>query len=119
MQEKLLTFYGLADCHGMESFIATEVFDPEKEELFTPKDQTGLLALRAQFNAQRFPVVYKADLEIEDALDIEELLHDGEYEEALLALKEKAHNISLARVAGTNPKKNWEMIPDPRLDPHA
>jgi hypothetical protein len=119
MQEQLLTFYGLADCHGIESFIATEVFDPETEELFTPKDQTGMIAMRAQFNAQRWPVVYKVSLELEDAHDIEELLQDGEYEEALNTLKERAHNISLARVPGTNPKKNWDMIPNPNLDPHS
>lgn len=119
MQEQLLTFYGLADCHGLESFIATEVFDLEKEEFFTPTDQTGMIAMRAQFNAQRFPVVYKVNMKLEDSMEIEELLEDGEYIEALEVLKEKAVNISLARVPGTNPKKNWDMIPNPILDPHS
>ena len=115
----LFTFYGLADCHGIESFIPTKQYDPEKDEIFEPKDVTGMIALRAQFNAQRFPVVYKVDMTIEDADDIQELLDEGEYEEALILLKERAYSVSLARVAGTNPKKNWEKIPNRDLDPHA
>jgi hypothetical protein len=50
------------------------------------------------------------------AEEVSDLLDDGEYEEALVALKEGAGSVSLARMPGA--EKSWNMIPNPDLDPY-
>jgi hypothetical protein len=130
-------YYGLADCHGIESFIKEpdEAKDwTDFEELFTvgvlsidPTElpgkrayntQIGMIIRRAKANIQRFPVVYRAKLKGSDAMVIDRMLNKGLYEEALVYLKEKSEHTQLAkRLGGMNAERNWEKIPNPELDP--
>lgn len=127
-------YYGIADCKGLESFMkapnqieqeaATELMDMgiiSKEEsdsiLGEFKGAISMMALRCQFNAQRHAVVYMAQLDKMDAEDIEDMLDNGEYEEALVHLKNVAQEIKLAKGRGINSEKAWNKIPNPDLDP--
>jgi len=112
-----MTFQGLADCHGLGSFVPAKKFNFELMA-FEPNDHvTNMLSLRARYNAQRFPVVYRVDLEVEDAQEIDSMMAKGEYKEALIYLKARAKHISLARIGGMNAEKLWKMIPNSDLDP--
>jgi hypothetical protein len=73
--------------------------------------------MRARANSQRHAVVYRVMLNPEDASQIEELLSDGEYIDALELLKEVALETQIARGTGINSEKAWKMIPNPDLDP--
>lgn len=127
-------YYGIADCKGLESFmkapneleeavpdelmdmgiISKEDRDSVKSEF---KSTLGMMALRCQFNPQRHAVVYMAKLDKFDAEDIDDMLSNGEYEEALIHLKNVAQEIKLGRGRGINPEKAWHKIPNPDLDP--
>ena len=116
-----MKFYGIADCKGLESFIpvvpkvdggwvSSNINDYKKE--------MGVMVLRAQYNRHRHAVVFLAEINNEDvAEEVLDLLDDGEYEEALVALKNGADSVSLARMPGA--EKSWNMIPNPDLDPYS
>lgn len=127
-------YYGIADCKGLESFLrapsqldmdaAVELLDmgliskEDSEAVTSEFNRTvSMMSLRCQFNAQRFAVVYMAELTDSNAETVEELLRDGEYEEALMYLKDSAVTIKLARGRGVNAEKAWHKIPNPELDP--
>jgi hypothetical protein len=61
-------------------------------------------------------VVFLVDVSEEVAEEVLDLLDSGEYEEALIALKEGANTVSLARMPGA--EKSWGLIPNPDLDPY-
>lgn len=113
-----MKFYGIADCHGIEAFKpiipniqgswVTSGMDSHQKDM-------ALMALRAQANLQRHAVVFLVEVSVEVAEEIEDLLAEGEYAEALLVLKEKSDSISLGRTPGA--EKSWRMIPNPDLDP--
>lgn len=128
-------YYGLADCHGIESFIkepyvqdwqdvddlfdiglmpTTSVDDPEKRKYNT---QIGLLKIRAHHNVQKWPVIYRAKLNKIDVQLINDLIDDQDYEEALRMLKNSAETIQLARGLGGNAERRWNQIPNPELNP--
>ena len=112
-----MEFQGLADCHGLESFAPARKFNFYLQA-FEPDDKiTNMLALRATYNAQRHPVVYRVDIDVEDAQEIDKMMSEGKYPEALEFLKERANKVSLARISGLNAEKNWSRIPNPDLDP--
>jgi hypothetical protein len=118
-------FYGLADCHGVESFVH-DVDDMSKEIFMTVEDdkvvrsQQFAMCLRAQANAQRHAVVYRAAIPQTKIADIEALIKDGKYVDALNSIKEHASEIMLGTYGTTKAaaEKNWRMIPNPDLDPH-
>lgn len=118
-------FYGLADCHGVESFVH-DIDDMSKEIFMTQEDdkvvrsQQFAMCLRAQANAQRHAVVYRASIPQSKIAGIESLIKDGKYIEALNAIKEDASEIMLGTYGTTKAaaEKNWRMIPNPDLDPH-
>lgn len=113
-----MRFYGIADAKGLESFlpvvpkvqggwVSANIDDYRKE--------MALMVLRANANRARHAVVFLAEVSIEVADEISGMLDDGEYEEALIYLKENADSISLARSPGA--EKSWNLIPNPDLDP--
>ena len=114
-----MRFYGIADSKGLESFlpvvpkidggwISANIDDYKKE--------MGVMVLRAQYNRHRHAVVFLVDVSEEVAEEVLDLIDDGEYEEALIALKAGANTVSLARMPGA--EKSWGLIPNPDLDPH-
>jgi len=128
-------YYGIADCHGVESFIKEPDLkraasldklkalglsdmggedEPEKKQY---GGNLGMMMLRCKFNSQRHPVVYRVKMSDDMASMVEEMLSDGDYADALIAIKDYAEEVQIARGQGTNPEKAWKMIPNPDLDP--
>jgi len=130
-------YVGIADCKGIESFIeepyreedlanADRLHDlglvepgaPTRRDITKPhNDLLGVLSMRCMYNQQRHPVVYRVKLSEDAAGYVQDLLDGGEYEEALIALKDMAEEVQLARGHGGNLEKRWNMIPNPDLDP--
>lgn len=84
------------------------------------RSQQFAMCLRAQANAQRHAVVYRAAIPQLKIADIEAMIKDGKYIEALNQIKLDASEIMLGTYGTTKAaaEKNWKMIPNPDLDPH-
>lgn len=111
-----MTCWGVADAHGIESFKMPEV-NMQGEEFSgfeIPNEDLKMLHMRVLLNRHRHAVIYMAEVELSDVAEIQELLEEGEYEEALRYLKACAVQIRIGR----GQQKSWDMIPDSRLDPH-
>ena len=127
-------FFGIADAHGLESFI--EDYDDMVKDLFlsdagdegnTKKInsmQFGM-AMRVMANQQRHAVVYRVQVPDKEAEEIQKMMDNGEYLEALETIKELQDMGKLGKVElgtyGTTlraAEKNWKMIPNPDLDPY-
>ena len=88
------TFVGIADCHGLESFLPME--GNEK--------QLGFLVMRANANRHRHALVYQVELDEHQEALIKTVLEGGGYIKACQML---------------DMMDSWEMIPNPRLDPYS
>ena len=115
-----MKYYGIADAHGLESFRPV-TFNTEIEGFEVDPRELSMMVLRANANRHRHAVVYQVELPIPACKDINSLIKEHKYEEALLKLKEvvklkgEATNIMLARSPGA--EKSWKLIPNPDLDP--
>lgn len=118
-------FYGLADCHGVESFVHD--LDNESAALFLNEDdgekknsKQFAMCLRAQANAQRHAVVYRACIPQSRIGIIESQIKSGDYSGALNEIKSCYTELMLGNYGITSPvaKRNWEKIPNPDLDPY-
>lgn len=117
-------YYGLADCHGVESFVP-DIDDTTLELLLSKGDAQAkksnqyAMSLRAMSNAQRFAVVYRVLLAEDHANEVEELLKQGKYIDALHVIKNNAEEVQLSTMGSTKSasEKRWRMIPNPDLDP--
>jgi uncharacterized protein (DUF2252 family) len=127
MNTNLETYIGLADCHGLSSFLEDPVINTrlmvsifgEEEAKVKEKQRSSMLhgmQLSAYHNNQRRTVVYQAKVTKEVADEIKELMQDGEILDALIVLKDRATEIGLLQGV-PNAKKFWEQIPNPDLDP--
>jgi len=128
------TFFGIADAHGLESFI--EDYDNMVKDLFLTDDGDAgnrkltnstqfAMAMRVMYNQQRHAVVYRVQIPDPEATEIEKMMDKGEYLEALETIKELQDMGKLGKVElgtyGTTlraAEKNWKMIPNPDLDPY-
>ena len=118
-------FYGLADANGIESFVedldimASDVFLSDEDKK-AKNSQQFAMCLRAQANQQRHAVVYRVLLDTEDSDVVESLIKDSKFTDALTLVKEKAKEVQLGTYGTTKraAEKNWNMIPNPSLDPH-
>lgn len=104
--EELRVYCGVADAHGIESFMEY------------PAKTAGIMQLRASMNRQRHAVFYVARLNKVTAAVIEGLLADKQYQVALRTLKEvaAAHG-DIGLSGGGDVKASWDQIPNPKLDP--
>ena len=101
-------YYGIADCHGIESFIK-EDDDMDKH--------MNIMGIRASANKQRHAVLYAVRMTSEGARKIDNLLNKQEYINALKELKRIAgDNIAIPKGSSKN---SWTKIPNPELDPYA
>lgn len=114
-----MKFIGIADCHGLESFMParelnmeTMLFDEKKNEML------GFMVLRANANAHRRALVFRAEIDKDSAIEVMEMMDEGEYLEALNLLKQYATKVEVAGGQGMNKQKAWESIPNPDLDPY-
>jgi hypothetical protein len=110
-----MEFIGIADCHGLESFIPALDFNIEEETFSLNTPAIAFMNMRANANRHRHSVVYKADVSQEDVSVIDALMKRGEYVQALEELKSRARGISLVKSPGA--EKSWRLIPNPDLDP--
>jgi hypothetical protein len=118
-------YYGLADCHGLESFIhdvhsgTMDLFFTKQESKSKDSDQYAL-CLRARENQQRHAVVYRILLPDAIVTEIEQDMKESNYQDALMKMKENAIEIQLGTFMTTKAaaEKNWRMIPNPDLDPY-
>lgn len=106
-----MKYFGIADAHGIESFIQGDPTDSEHSM------NAMMLDLRAGANRHRHAVVYIVDLSEEAAALIQADLDDGLFLEALDNLKGEALNVSLTNLIGA--EKSWRLIPNPNLDPYS
>jgi hypothetical protein len=97
-----MKFIGIADCHGIESFLP---YEEHKKDLF-------YLKLRAMSNRQRHAVAYLVVLQPKHAGQILGRLRKGEHAHALNILK-RATKVFFPDNYG----KSWELIPNSDLDP--
>jgi len=100
-----MEYCGIADCHGLESFI------PEKDV----KERLFILKIRALANRHRHAVVYRAEVPEDTAKVINRLLEKGEYEDSLKILQ-TIPNIEIMQEHGM--AKSWKLIPNKDLDPY-
>jgi hypothetical protein len=106
-----MKYFGIADAHGIESFIKGDPTD------INHSVQAMVLDLRAGANRHRHAVVYIADLSEESAALIQADLDDGLFPESLDNLKGEALSISLTNLPGA--EKSWILIPNSDLDPYS
>jgi hypothetical protein len=110
-----MEYIGIADAHGLESFIPAREYNAEEERFTTNNKAIGFMSMRANANRHRHAVVYKADLSRENADVVYEMMEKGEYSEALSHLKANANEVGLIKSPGA--EKSWNLIPNPDLDP--
>jgi hypothetical protein len=118
-------FYGLADCHGIESFVH-DIDDTSAALFFNDDDKKEknskqfAMCLRAQANQQRHAVVYRAAIPQSQIDVIESLIKAGDYTSALNEVKSCSKEIMLGTYGTTKSaaEKNWKMIPNADLDPY-
>lgn len=106
-----MKYFGIADAHGIESFIKGDPTDPEHSM------NAMMLDLRAGANRQRHAVVYIVDISESTAQDVEDLLEEKDYEGALVRLKMSVTNLQLTNLIGA--EKSWRLIPNSDLDPYS
>jgi hypothetical protein len=105
-----MKYFGIADAHGIESFIKGEPTDAENSQ------KAMMLHFRAGANRHRHAVVFVVDISEDDAESIEADLADGLYIEALDNLKGSLKELQLTKLPGA--EKSWGLIPNPDLDPY-
>jgi hypothetical protein len=109
-----MKYYGIASANGIESFLPI-IYRGESEGFSADPRELSLMALTVNANRQRHSVLYMVDVAREDANEIQELISDGEAEEALTLLKERAKSINIMSSPGA--EKSWNLIPNTDLDP--
>ena len=100
------TYIGIADCHGIESFMPLE----------GNENRLGFLVMRASLNRHRHALVYQVELDDTQADILNAVLADGEYQKACYML----HDPAFVETIGVENSMlaSWEMISEPRLDPY-
>lgn len=95
---------GIADCHGIESYI---------DEQKLTKSTLWVLTMRAQANRQRCALVYKAEVSEELDAKVKKALANKKFEAALRLIKKDAKVILEDSPAA---KEHWKRIPNAKLD---
>lgn len=106
-----MKYFGIADAHGIESFIQGDPTDQENTIQFM------VLDLRAGANRHRHAVVFIVDISEDSAASIQSDLDEGLFIEALDNLKGSVETLKLTNLPGA--EKSWRMIPNPDLDPYS
>jgi hypothetical protein len=78
------------------------------------------MCLRAHANPQRHAVAYRVKMEESKSIEVQEMLKKTQYVEALRFIKENMEELQLGTQYTTKKaaEKNWNMIPNPDLDPY-
>ena len=105
-----MKYFGIADAHGIESFIKGDPTETEHSH------QALIMNLRAGANRHRHAVVYVVDIPEEVAEEVDDLIINGRYIDALNHLKGSVKELQLTKLPGA--EKSWGLIPNPDLDPY-
>jgi hypothetical protein len=109
-------YVGIADCHGIESFVpwtglrVVSILNKDTKA----NSLLNTLHLRVMANRQRHAVLYRVDLEKDQADIIEKLVNEGKYKEALVFLKNTSKKVEISK----GMEKSWKLIPNDDLDPY-
>jgi len=132
---ELFWYYGIADCHGLESFIkepnrevwtevdflnsigVSDISSANLDDKKAFNGQLNMMQMRCSANMQRHPVIYRVLMETDDADMVQDQLDRGDYIMGLKIVKANSKEIQLARGTGRNLEKQWAKIPNPELDP--
>ena len=101
-----VTYAGVADCHGIESF-------HRKEDL--SNQERSIRIMRASANRQRHAIYYEASMDEKAAEVVNEFLEKKEWVNALNCLK----NVAIEFSTLPEHEKSYQLIPNPDLDPYA
>ena len=104
---KNIIYKGIADCHGIESF----VLDSDKEA------SEQILYQRAEANRQRHAIMYKVEVSQKHAKAIEQQIKLGKYTQALNVLKAFAVRWYFPQGKDGMYTNSLNLIPNPKLDP--
>ena len=104
----LKKYVGIADAHGIESFISEEEY----------KAKPFPFQMRADANRQRHAVSYVVELTEDRVAMIEKLLKENEYKKALTELKIQAVTIGFPKDRLSSYENSWALIPNDKLDPY-
>ena len=106
-----ITHFGIADAHGVESFIPFESMETNKDVLFR-------LQVRAVANRHRHAVMYFVEISHENANIVDTFIANGDYHGALISLKGNASGaVYFTETTARHYEKSWRLIPNPDLDP--
>jgi len=100
-------FYGIADAHGIESFLAYEK---------KPNDKFPY-TMRAELNRQRHAVYYEVTMEPIDATIVNAHIDKGDYKKALQFIKKRAITVGFPENRNRQYTNSWNLIPNSKLDP--
>lgn len=100
-----VTYAGVADCYGIESF--------HRKEDLSDQDRSFRI-MRASANRQRHAIYYEASMDAKGAEVVSEFLEKKEWADALECLKQVAIEFSTLREF----EKSYHLIPNPDLDPY-
>ena len=100
-------FYGIADAHGIESFLA---YEKKSDDKFP-------YVMRAELNRQRHAVYYEVTMEQIDATIVNAHIDKGDYKKALQFIKKRAITIGFPENRNKQYMNSWNLIPNSKLDP--
>ena len=104
----LKKYLGIADAHGIESFISEEEY----------KAKPFPFQMRADANRQRHAVSYVVELTEDRVAKIKKLLGENKYKKALTELKKQAVTIGFPKDRLSSYENSWALIPNDKLDPY-
>lgn len=110
-----MEYIGIADAHGVESFIPARQYNAEEESFSMNNKAVAFMSMRANANRHRHAVVFKVKIDSDEADKVFELINKGEYAEALQHIKDNSDEVALVKSPGA--EKSWGLIPNPDLDP--
>ena len=104
MKKKVKTkrVYGIADCHGIESYIEDE-------------KKVGFMVMRAMLNRQRHAVVYMTEVTQDIDESMKRYIEKQDWKGALKLLKQ--YGVTFPERYSEQFKNSWSLIPNDKLDP--
>lgn len=110
-QGKTKCFTGIADAHGIESFIGCDG---------PPGTGSTMLAMRASLNRQRHALVYWVELDAVQQEIIEALLADVDNDERFTDACRLLHDSDFVEIVSVEQEmlRSWNMLPNHDLDPY-
>ena len=115
---KLVKYYGIADAHGIESFLTEEkeAFGNEAKKNFNR--ELACLMLRASLNRQRHAVFYMAELDRLTVSIVKKYIDQGDFKKALVAIKNLCVRYGFPTDVKDEYQVSWDLIPNDKLDPY-